>query len=283
MSLPVFGFVLTMLLVKFDDTASGSNAPVYAGSVPPAPPFFSPTQNAAVPRAPSQTTSQGSLNGSPSFAPSWLSRQPSPQSEGPSFVSLSCEEGSFVDCSRTQDDTCSKCSPCPVDSFSSSRNADFDCQPCPFNSFTYNETGSTKCIRRKENLLNTPYLVAGYVFVAINWALALFCGRWTVLYRNSPVIETGEMGFFLLICCGTMLSSSAVLLLSFEAGEGEDKSAATRACVALPWLYWTGLTLQNSCLYAKTCWLFCRLRGAEDGNLQAHPCTGWLPPLLRSI
>ena len=240
------GFGIAMLL--------GVNATDVAEPMNPAQSSFFPTDSTS----PHHSSLSNVQSGSPSPVPQ--------QSEGPSSAPLSCEEGRFVDCSRTQHDTCSKCSPCPVDSFSASRNADFDCQSCPSNSSTFGETGSTICIRQAENFINPEFLVVGYVLLTINWALALFCGCWTVLHRNSPIIKTGELGFFLLICCGTMLSSSAILMLSFEAGEGQDTRAATSACVAVPWLYWTGLTLQHSCLYAKTCWLLYRQR---RGNLQA--------------
>ena len=204
---------------------------------------------------------------------------PFTHAEGPSVVPAanaeSCQGGSFVNRSRIQHDDCllcSKCSPCPVDTFSTGLNADFGCQPCPLFSSTEGQTGSTLCIRRDENLLAPALYGTGYLLLTINWAVALFCIGWTVVHRNDPVIRIGQMGFLLLICIGTMLSSSAILMLSFEAGEGEDTSAATAACMALPFLYWTGWTLQYSSLCAKTYRLYLLTKGRfRRVNLQASP------------
>ena len=173
----------------------------------------------------------------------------------PSGAALSCSKGTVVDPFLVATDDCflcSKCAPCPPDTFGPSRTLHSICYDCDEGTSTEGQEGLHVCFKQDQNLIPRPMKVTGYTLFGINWFLALTFMGWTIKYRKDPVVKIGQMGFLLLICFGALLSSSSILLLSYEAGVDDDTSTATAACRALPFVYWIGWVLQYSSLSAKS-------------------------------
>ncbi|CAB9529783.1 Gamma-aminobutyric acid (GABA) B receptor [Seminavis robusta] len=91
-------------------------------------------------------------------------------------------------------------------------------------------------------------------------SLSLCCSLgfavWTVVHRYDPVVKIGQLEFLLLICLGSMISSSSILPLSIQAGTKDKTTAASAACIAIPWLYSTGWITQYASLFAKSYRMF---------------------------
>jgi len=173
----------------------------------------------------------------------------------PAPAATYCPAGHFVNQSRVETDASlllEKCSPCPVNTFQPFKTTLANCRPCNDDSSTQGETGAELCIREEENLISNNLLIFGYVIMAMVFVFAVIFGCWTIYHRNDPVVQIGQIEFLLLICCGSIVSSSSILPLSMQAGEMDDGTSASRACMAIPWLYTTGWILQYSSLFAKS-------------------------------
>eukprot|EP00816_Leptocylindrus_hargravesii_P002606 CAMPEP_0196809070 /NCGR_PEP_ID=MMETSP1362-20130617/9032_1 /TAXON_ID=163516 /ORGANISM="Leptocylindrus danicus, Strain CCMP1856" /LENGTH=909 /DNA_ID=CAMNT_0042183635 /DNA_START=103 /DNA_END=2832 /DNA_ORIENTATION=- len=166
-----------------------------------------------------------------------------------------CSPGMFVDKERLVYEECflcEKCVKCAADTYTDTRNRQYECELCPSGSFTETE-GMAFCSRKDENLIPLSLKVLGYTFFAINCLLAATFIVWMMLNRDDAVVKIGQFPFLLTICIGAIVSSSSIIALSIEAGKDEkDKAAATIACQAIPFLYTTGWILQYASLSAKS-------------------------------
>ena len=92
-----------------------------------------------------------------------------------------------------------------------------------------------------------------------------------------------------------MLSSGSIIPLSFQAGELDDTSAATAACMVIPWMYSTGWILQYGSLSAKSYRLYKMVASAHQARrvkvtaldmfkiVIAGLCVNWVIVLLWTI
>lgn len=177
-----------------------------------------------------------------------------------------CPEGSFINQTHIHDNPDllgSKCALCPADTYKDGVNADYSCQVCSPGSGTDNKDGATVCIELDDNLISDGLIIFGYCIAALVFCLATGFAIWTIKHRNDPVVRIGQMEFLLLICLGPFFSSSCIIALSIQAGSLEDETAATRACMALPWLYTTGWMLQYGSLSAKSYRMYQTMKAAE--------------------
>mmetsp|Transcript_36254 Transcript_36254/g.71349 ORF Transcript_36254/g.71349 Transcript_36254/m.71349 type:complete len:1034 (+) Transcript_36254:110-3211(+) len=73
---------------------------------------------------------------------------------------------------------------------------------------------------------------------------------WVIYCRENQVIKSSQPLFLLLICCGTLVMSTAIIPLSID-----DKLASVQgcniACMAVPWLLSVGFVLTFSALFSK--------------------------------
>ena len=184
----------------------------------------------------------------------------------PAPSSLTCEAGFYINetlVSVSPALLVSKCSECPVDSYQPVSNVDANCRACSTGSSTAQETGAEICVEVNEHLVSQELLTFGYVIVSINFLLAISFAAWTVHFRKDPVVQIGQKEFLLLICAGSIISSSSIIPLSFQAGTSEDTTAVSRACTSIPFLYATGWTLQYSALFAKSFRMYQVVNGAR--------------------
>jgi len=169
--------------------------------------------------------------------------------------SFACQAGSYINETLVSSSPAlleSKCNTCPADSYQSSSNIDSSCMACSPGSSTDEETGAAICVEVDENLVSTGLITFSYAIVSLNFLLAIMFASWTIYFRKDPVVQIGQKEFLLLVCIGSIISSSSIIPLSFQAGIDEDTTAASRACATIPWLYATGWTLQYSSLFAKS-------------------------------
>ena len=173
----------------------------------------------------------------------------------PAKSAISCSAGQYVSFDTIQTEAAlllSKCRVCSVGSFTAVENEELQCTLCSQGSSTENEEGATSCIAQNPHLLSTSVKVFGYVLVAITWSLSLFFLVWLVKNRKDPVVRIGQIQFLMLICSGAIISSSSIVALSVDAGVGDDTTAATMACMSIPFLYTVGWVLQYASLFAKS-------------------------------
>lgn len=172
----------------------------------------------------------------------------------PSPSGRSCNPGSYLNGTLIEVEPAllgTKCSGCPLNTYTSVENSLMQCNACPSESQT-NGTGSTYCIQVEENLIGGLGIM-GYLFVAISWSMSLGYIAWIFKYKNDSVVKISQPEFLLLICIGAIISSGAIIPWTLaEAGVGEDTAAASRNCTAWPWLYAIGFVLMYSSLTAKS-------------------------------
>lgn len=105
------------------------------------------------------------------------------------------------------------------------------------------------------NLIDSSIIATVYVLMAKTVLGAIFCSVWTLRKWNEPIVKASQPAFLLLICLGTIISTFAILPLSFDssakrqAGMSEDSlNAACRSIVPLCSL---GFTTMFASLFAK--------------------------------
>lgn len=165
-----------------------------------------------------------------------------------------------------------KCSDCPVDTFLDSVNQASACRPCAPGSSTLDTTGATVCKAYEENLVGNGLLVFGYLAMSLVFVVAGGSIAWTIRHRNDPIVQIGQIEFLLLICVGSIISSSSIIPLSIQvqAPPGDDSELmASRACTVLPWLYSTGWMLQYGSISAKSFRMWKITRNSQSFRRQA--------------
>lgn len=168
---------------------------------------------------------------------------------------LACPPGSFVNRTMIPEQPSlllSKCSFCPIDTFSSQQNFQSECSSCPDGTSTLGFSGATHCVKYQDNLLSKGVLFFGYSIMCLSWAIGLILIVWIFRHRADPIIRLAQPEYLVLILCGAILSSSSILAISFQAGTGQDTSLATRGCRAAPFLYTIGWVFQYGSLSSKT-------------------------------
>ena len=92
--------------------------------------------------------------------------------------------------------------------------------------------------------------IYGNVLVGLILLAAILFMCWTFLARKSFVVRASQPFFLALICAGAIILGSSIITLGLDDGAvGEE--AASRACMATPWLMFMGWSLLSSALGAK--------------------------------
>lgn len=133
--------------------------------------------------------------------------------------------------------------------------------------------GRNVCLVENDNLIKPGVLAFGYIATSVSWFLSLFFLAWIFRHRNDSLVKVSQIEFLVLICVGTMISSSTLIALSVQAGSGEDTSAASTACAVAPFLYTIGWVLTYSSLSAKTYRLYKIMESHKNG--QPGTVTSW--------
>lgn len=182
----------------------------------------------------------------------------------------SCDEGAYVNVAHWQNQgalLADGCDGCPENTFSPESSFLKQCTTCPERTSTDGLTRQGFCIEKDENLITSGILVFGHVMTGISWCFSLACLVWMTLHRRSTVVRVSQKEFLMIICVGAIVSSSTIVALSLQAGEGEDTSAATAGCKAAPFLYTIGWVLMYSSLSVKTYRLYkMKVQNATQGT-----------------
>jgi hypothetical protein len=183
----------------------------------------------------------------------------------PAPAAINCLPGSFINQSLVEvgdSVLMDKCEVCPVDTYEPNPSSGLQCRQCKDGSTTDGETGATICVELEDNLLSNGLRVFGYIAMSTVFALAISFASWTIYHRKDPVVQIGQPEFLLLMCFGSVLSSSSIIPLSIQADALEDTAAASRACMAIPWLYSTGWILQYASLFTKSYRMYRMMKNA---------------------
>ncbi|CAB9515323.1 Gamma-aminobutyric acid (GABA) B receptor [Seminavis robusta] len=183
----------------------------------------------------------------------------------PAPTALDCPAGQFVNMSATDSALLEdKCSACPVDTYRSLDMPSHFCQPCKDGSGTDGDTGAKICHQVEDNLIPRGLLIFGYFIMALSFSCSLGFGVWTIVHRNDAVVQISQMEFLLLLCLGSIISTSSIIPLSIQARTEDDTMAASVACVAIPWLYSTGWIIQYSSMFAKSYRMFQMVQNSNN-------------------
>jgi len=102
----------------------------------------------------------------------------------------------------------------------------------------------------QKNHLSTHIRISGLAVMVMIILTSLAFAIWVVYYRENKVVRSSQPIFLLLICCGTLVMSTAILPLSID-----DKIVSVRgcdiSCMAMPWLLSVGFVLTFSALFSK--------------------------------
>lgn len=184
-----------------------------------------------------------------------------------SKAATTCDAGFYVsvDAIRLEASILSsKCRLCPKNTFEPAANNDVNCMRCPDGSSTEGLEGSTDCVIRNPNLLPSTVKSLGICLVGIVWFMAIFFALWLIKHRHYEVAQRGHPQFLGLICVGAIISSSTIIaLMSAEAESVENFPSASRACVAIPFLYTTGWIFQYASLSVKAYRMYCDIKGSR--------------------
>ena len=184
----------------------------------------------------------------------------------PAPVAEPCLSGQFTNRTRLAVDPdllSSKCDKCPVNTFKVDASMDVTCQVCFEGSTTDGRTGAAMCMEYEENLVSRGLKASGLGLMSIVWLVAVYCMCWTYYHRQNPVVQLSQPIFLVLLCVGSIISSSSIIPLSLHAGSFDDEAPADRACMALPWLYTTGWMLQYSCISVKSYRMYSLVKARE--------------------
>ncbi len=112
------------------------------------------------------------------------------------------------------------------------------------------------------NLIAGGLRLTMYIFVGLEVMLALLCGMWTCRYWNTPIVRASQPIFLLLICLGTIISTFAIVPLSFDNNDGNEADTALHAsCRAIAPVFSIGFCITFASLFAKqfrVWWVFQR-------------------------
>lgn len=99
-----------------------------------------------------------------------------------------------------------------------------------------------------QNLIGNLRFVA-YVLFGILASTALGFAAWMYQNRKVRVVKVAQPMFLIMVAAGVFLMGSTMIPLSFD---DSGPVNATAACMATPWLSFTGFTTTFSALFAKT-------------------------------
>ena len=102
-----------------------------------------------------------------------------------------------------------------------------------------------------ENYLSKGVRSIGILLMAIAWMLALASLVALHFLTKDPVVQQAQPYFLKMLCYGSILTSAAILTISFDEGSGWTDSQLDIACALTPWFFFTGNILTFCALFTK--------------------------------
>ena len=91
----------------------------------------------------------------------------------------------------------------------------------------------------------------GYVFVAINFSVALICAIVVILFRRKRVMTLAQPPFLLLVILASIVDTSSILFMSEDNITEATQQKLDSSCYTWPWLLALGQTMTTTTLVAK--------------------------------
>jgi len=88
-------------------------------------------------------------------------------------------------------------------------------------------------------------------FCVFSIVMAIGFGVWTWFNRSTRVIQASQPFFLYLICAGVIMVATSIIPFSID-DEHHSQSSCNRACIAVFWLLFPGLSVVFSALFTKT-------------------------------
>lgn len=103
----------------------------------------------------------------------------------------------------------------------------------------------------ERNLTPTTMKVIALFFSAFSMLLAIGFGLWTLRHRSTRVVKASQPFFLFLILFGVIMVASSIIPYSMD-DSTLSESACDKACTAIFWLLFPGLSIIFSALFTKT-------------------------------
>lgn len=136
-------------------------------------------------------------------------------------------------------------------------------------SFIYRD-GSTVAPLLTREISESNYLAPwvrgiGFALMTIAWVLGFGCFTGLVLLRQDNLIQRAQPFFMMLLCGGAVITSCAILTLSFDEGYNWTDQMLDAACMATPWFFFLGQIVTFSALFTKL-WRLDKVLQFRHGN-----------------
>lgn len=139
------------------------------------------------------------------------------------------------------------------------------------------------CILKEDKLLPSELIALGYAVTGVSWFLSISFLFWVCVNRRENSLRCSQIEFLFLICMGTIISSSTLIALSFEAESESEIIGASIACKAAPFLYSIGWVLQYSSICTKSWRIYKVMRSFKSENAVRFPFCSALPYVLIAL
>lgn len=103
----------------------------------------------------------------------------------------------------------------------------------------------------QNNFLGSGVRTVGLVLFGSSIFLSCSGLIWVVLKRRSQVVKAAQPEFLGALCVGSIISSLAIVTLSFDESYGWSEKQLSKACMATPWLFALGYIIVYSALFSK--------------------------------
>ena len=103
----------------------------------------------------------------------------------------------------------------------------------------------------EQNYLSDDVRAIGLSLASVAVCVILVSVFWVTRYRNHSVVIAAQPPFLYVLCLGSIVTTSAIYVSSFDEGSGWDEILLDRACIAAPWLISLGHIVTYSALFTK--------------------------------
>lgn len=116
------------------------------------------------------------------------------------------------------------------------------------------------------NLIPQAALIFGWIFALLIVLASVSCMVWTACNRERYVVKASQPIFLCQICLGTFVMAASILPMSMqeETDGGSSQYDLDKACMATPWLLFTGFVIAFSAIFSKT-WRLNKLMSSSHG------------------
>ena len=106
-------------------------------------------------------------------------------------------------------------------------------------------------VARKFNYLSTSVRIFGLSLMAFAWLLSFATMVMILIYRQKRNVRAAQPFFMILLCIGSIVTSSTIFPLSFDENTGWTDSNLDVACSTTPFLFFLGQIIGFSAIFSK--------------------------------